>query len=155
MESTFKKKYETTTLQNGDLEIKYKAVSLIKFSDLFIFILAFISVVVSINVSSKIMGLLFMLLPAYFVYRIYTRYTKNHVITVTKDGIIFSNGKKQLAFKDIKGIGISIKSPNYDTQYAVHCDALGQSIPITEYVRNESQMQQIRDDIIQKKNSNS
>ena len=151
MESTFKKKYESVTTTDGSLEISLKgkkfgahqlsgATGLIAM--LFIispFILGFISMWLLQDINGKywmihvFMGLLG---PVSVIYFFFIKKNTSKIIA-NKDGIIFGNGKKRLARKDINNFGVmteTVTGSGYTETAYVYANALGQRIALTGHM---------------------
>lgn len=143
MESTFKKKYQTVTTPEGNLEIKWTG-SRIKGPGTAILCI-FSTVLLPIPIGIIVFGMLgtghefFGALLAIGLGYAYIKYVlwifrKKFLIVVTKQGLIFEE-KRQLAFKDIQSIGVAEVFTHgggaIAQNYHVECKALGQSISLT------------------------
>ena len=150
MESTFKKKYQTTTTPEGTLEIRWTGTRikgagtavLSIFSVVFLPFFIGFAIFSMLSTGHEIFGTLLAigLIYAYIKYVLWI-FRKKFLIVVTKQGLIFEENK-QLAFKDIQSIGVAEVFTHgggaMAQNYHVECKALGQSIALTRPTSNSA-----------------
>ena len=150
MESTFKKKYQTITTPEGNLEIKWTgsrikgggtAVLSIFSVVLFPFVIGF-SIFALLGTGHEFFAFAFAIALGYgYIKYVLWIFKKKFLIVITKQGLIFDDNK-QLAFKDIQSIGVADVFTHgggaIAQNYHVECKALGQSIALTRPTSNSA-----------------
>lgn len=156
MKSSFKKKYKSNKKADGSLELKYFGRRVSSGMQALLVILTMPIVLIGVvrlasgpvngNVSSQhpLAALVLFSVWAYFCFFWLSK--KEHIILLTPEGIEFRGGKR-LAFKDVKRTMLATLYMSGGQSYVVEFDALGQAIPITKEIPDESLANSILEEI--------
>jgi hypothetical protein len=169
MKSTFKKQYEVNQKPGGSIELIVEGSRLgafAKVSTLVPWIIISIAVYVGVFVVLSFLGIYLigdrfldrhggkiaivaLLAPASLLKFVFG--SRKNAIQLRPEGIEFANGKKQIAYDDIKSFGVMTESVSGSGAYAqtayVYVDALGHRIKLTGHMKQEL-AEAIRDEII-------
>jgi len=147
MKSSFKRKYHAIHKPDGSLELKYSARRVSSRVQALIAIVTLPVILVGVvrlalgpidgNESSQHPLLAIILLFAWIFFCFFWLDKKEHLISLSKEGIEFRGGKK-LAFNDVRRTMLTTLYRSGGQSYIVEFDALGQSIPITQETSDEA-----------------
>lgn len=156
MKSSFKKKYKTHKKPDGSLELKYFGRRVSSRMQALLVVITIPIMLISVvflalgpgngkpNSEHPLAAIVMFSVWAYFSF--FWLGKKEHTIILKSEGIEFRGGKK-LAFKDVKRTMLTTKYMSGGQSYVVEFDALGQAIPITSEIPDESLANSILEEI--------